>query len=338
MAQTITQSANRRRFRLLKRFLLFAVGGFGFLFILAAILILPDQIRPIPQPKIDLVSLAPSIARTEASVPSTLEEGAKGETETSATLESLRSGVDMGLSSLEELQMRFRPVPDLSGIDKKHCPLAEELNRSMDTLTSAVLSLLIEPEKADYWATRRMLDAIQPMNKEDNQAMDAIASQTLSRFFADPDSQAHIHAEFSLFMVQRKGVQVYQYAEKEFPQTGKESLEDNRFNLGNPLNDRNPWNDICGFGYLRLKKEYAGPIDMAGVCMYFAGFPEPDKTSPGWKAEVYYWRKGGVAGRCYPAARSASPLFARPAWILYQAFRNPDSQSSLEKTSDSNNL
>ncbi|MBN1868911.1 hypothetical protein JW916_16665 [Candidatus Sumerlaeota bacterium] len=251
-----TPNRNTSFRRLVRRLLFLAACGFGAFFVFLAVLIVPDQVRTIPEPKIDLGLR--SVAMDDDRATSSALEAETRDTP------PMRLGAVPDAKgrvlSLDEHRKRVRPIPDPSQVPEDLRPAAEEWNRSMDDLTSRVLSLAVESEEMG-WEEARL-------------ALRNIFKQSLR-------SRSR-------------------YGEKFPPQVGSgEGLWED---------GQDAWTQTWMAVRLQIALDKEQWRETAQCCAFFVGLPDPDKTSPWWPAEIYYWKKCGWMGRCFLAYRSASPI------------------------------
>ena len=137
--------------RLLRRLLLIAACGIGAFFVLFAILIVPDQVRQIPEPRQDalfsvssMLGDAKALCGNESVSPFVpcVEDRRNGES--LSPVRPARVQIDPVLC--EEYQKRLRPSLDPALIPEDKRALFKDMIREMDSLSSSLLALTLGPK------------------------------------------------------------------------------------------------------------------------------------------------------------------------------------------------
>jgi len=273
----VEQLPPRRKVRgVFKRLALVSGVAFAIVCIPLAIMILPDQMRSIPEPPDNVwLSDVPQSVRNLSDRGRVSSKGTKGSVlgreERSegaipkATGESWLSG-DTGFLTPEQLVFKCRPFPDLSKLpqDLRNC--ASEMNQAVDELAR----LPNELDGKTYEEALDRFDEIVRRYYEDRSIfVDSIEEDAdcLSK-----EEEASIPPDYDL----RTYLELYERVR------------------------------------LAIYARYEKWDKAATVCSLLNGVDEnwvPDYDSHWWKYEVYYWRKaGGINGRFCLAWRSAAPI------------------------------
>jgi hypothetical protein len=276
-----SRSPNSLR-RLAWRLLIAAVCVAAALLVVFAVLIVPDQVRRVPEPRIDFGPLVGAGGNDAASAPdrkSARVRGAVDETSTSDTASI--AGIDARLDPIspENWRKRCRPVADPSAIPEDLRGAAEEWNKGMDELTSEILRLAAMSDTMTWEEAEKALrDIIGRANDLEDRYEDLF-----------PSENVYIDMDVS-------------------PITGQVARNQRRVRK---FIDRE-WRDNWDEGYrkvgLRISTDKRQWKQAAFCCAWFCGPIAPDKKSPWWQAEVYYSRQWGLVGRGWLVYRLTAPI------------------------------
>jgi hypothetical protein len=294
--------------KLVRRLLIFAACGFGVILVVLAILIVPDQVRRVPEPKIDLRRLSAADTIDEAIPAPSVEtapvsSASAVDAETSRPSPAFDSGRGIDPVLYEALRARLHPIPNPSRLPEETRSIAEEWNRAMDDVTSALLAIDAASARIDW--DEAVADLFRLEHREGN-VMATYAEQL------GWDSE-----------------DLLTLARDERP---SESRRDGL--LAQAWECGQTWDDVSAAVRARIAAEKGMWEDAAGGCAMLAGVPEPDKKSAWWEAEVYYWRKAGIKGRAILAVHSAMPAIVPVARVFDDTIGKPRERRRIQRNVD----